>query len=159
VDTLHPIVPPSIDTSKFAVTYGGTMIHLYAKDKNAIGPASRSLKRDADYYVYLPDETPERWHYRTKDDRYDRIGDILLVAHYPRVFETRGHVLAGEHGYDPMIPDMGATFYAWGPAFRRGMTIATFENVNVYPLIAHILGLGITQPIDGSEKVLSGILK
>ena len=159
VDTLHPIIPPQIDTSKFVVTYEGTMIQLYAKDKSAIGPASQALKRDADYYTYLPDETPARWHYRAKDDQYDRVGDILLVAHYPRVFQMRGHVLAGEHGYDPRIPDMGATFYAWGPAFRQGMTLSAFENVNVYPLIAKILGLSITEPIDGSEKVLDRILK
>ena len=159
VDTLHPIVPPPVDTAQFRVAFGGTMIHLYAKDKNAIEPAYRALKMDAEYYVYRPDETPASWHYRTKDDRYDRIGDILLVAHYPRVFQVRGHILAGEHGYDPLIPDMGATFYAWGPAFRQGMTHAAFENVNVYPLIAKILGLNITQPIDGSEMVLDDILK
>jgi predicted AlkP superfamily pyrophosphatase or phosphodiesterase len=160
VDTLHPIPMPRIDTSLFKIAFGGTMLHLYAKDKSAIGPAYRALKQSADGYdVYLPDETPARWHYRKNDDRYDRIGDILLVAHYPRVFHDRGRILLGEHGYDPFIPDMGATFYAWGPAFREGMTIPAFGNVNVYPLIAHILGLSVTQPIDGSEKVLAGILK
>lgn len=160
VDTLHPIVPPRIDTSQFTVASGGTMIHLYAKDKRAIGPAYQALRQAADGYdVYLPDETPARWHYRTKDDRYDRIGDILLVAHYPRVFHDRGRMLAGEHGYDPSIPDMGATFYAWGPAFRQGMSVQAFENVNVYPLIAHILGLRVTRPIDGSEKGWAGMLK
>jgi predicted AlkP superfamily pyrophosphatase or phosphodiesterase len=159
VDTLHSIVPPSIDTSKFVVTFGGTMIHLYAKDKDAIVPAYEALKGDTSYAVYRPDETPARWHYRSKDDRYDRIGDILLVAHYPRVFQARGHVPAGEHGYDPGIPDMGATFYAWGPAFRQGVTLPAFDNVNVYPLIAKILGLRVTRPVDGSEKVLAGTLK
>ncbi|HEV2480033.1 MAG TPA: hypothetical protein VGS79_10210 [Puia sp.] len=29
----------------------------------------------------LPDKTPARWHYTGTDDRYHRIGDILLVAH------------------------------------------------------------------------------
>jgi predicted AlkP superfamily pyrophosphatase or phosphodiesterase len=160
VDTLHPIVPPRIDTTQFTEAFGGTMIHLYAKDKRSIGPAYQALKQGADgYYVYLPDETPAYWHYRTKDDRYGRIGDILLVAHYPRIFHDRGRMLAGEHGYDPSIPDMGATFYAWGPAFRPGVTLSAFENVNVYPLIAQILGLTITQPIDGSGKVWTTALK
>jgi hypothetical protein len=54
---------------------------------------------------------------------------------------------------------MGATFYAWGPAFRQGVQIPAFENVNVYPLVAKILGLTITEPIDGSVKVLEGVLK
>jgi predicted AlkP superfamily pyrophosphatase or phosphodiesterase len=160
VDTLHPIAPPAIDTSKFITAFGGTMIHLYAKDKSAIAATYGQLKRSADGYdVYLPDQTPANWHYAVADDHHHRIGDILLVAHFPRVFHDRGRMLAGEHGYDPAIPDMGATFYAWGPAFRQAVTIPAFENVNVYPLIAHILGLTIDQPIDGSLKVLKGTLK
>jgi predicted AlkP superfamily pyrophosphatase or phosphodiesterase len=160
VDTARPIVPPVIDTSKFTVTGGGTMLHLYAKDRSAISATYAALKKSADGYdVYLPDETPARWHYTSKDDRYHRIGDILLVAHYPRIFHARGRMLAGEHGYDNTLPDMGATFYAWGPAFKTGQTIPAFENVHVYPLIAHILGLKISEPIDGSFKVLQGTLK
>ncbi len=160
VDTLHGITPPVVDTTKFTVKYGGTMIHLYAKDKGAIADTYAALKKGADGYdVYLPDETPARWHYTSKDDRYHREGDILLVAHFPRIFHDRGRIIAGEHGYDPIIPDMGATFYAWGPAFKQGLQIPAFENVNVYPLIAHLLGLKITEPVDGSLKVLQGTLK
>ena len=136
------------------------MIHLYARDKGAIPGTYAALKKAADGYdVYLPDETPARWHYTSKDDRYHREGDILLVAHFPRIFHDRGRIIAGEHGYDPVIPEMGATFYAWGPAFRQGMQIPAFENVNVYPLIAHLLGLKITEPVDGSLQVLQGTLK
>lgn len=162
VDTTHGIpLPAAVDTTKFIITFGGTLIHLYAKDKKDIAPAYEALKKQqaADYDVYLPDETPARWHYREQDDRYQRIGDILLVAHYPLMFHTHGRIIPGEHGYDNAIPDMGATFYAWGPAFRSGMTIAPFENVNVYPLIAQILGLKIAQPVDGSLKALDNILK
>jgi len=160
VDTLHPITPPTIDTTKFRVAFGGTMIHLYAKDPSAVQPTYETLKGSADGYdVYLPDQTPARWHYTTRDDRYHRIGDILLVAHHPRIFVEHGRVLKGEHGYDNALPDMGATFYAWGPAFKPGTKIPEFENVNVYPLIAHILGLTISQPVDGSIKVLKGVLQ
>jgi predicted AlkP superfamily pyrophosphatase or phosphodiesterase len=162
VDTTRGIENPtaSIDTTKFIVSFGGTMIHLYAKDKKDIAPAYEALKKHADGFdVYLPDETPSRWHYTDKDDRYHRIGDILLVAHFPRIFHGRGRIIPGEHGYDNTLPDMGATFYAWGPAIRRKGKIPAFENVNVYPLIAKILGLDITEKIDGSLKVLQPILR
>jgi len=160
VDTLHPITPPVIDTAKFIVSYGGTMIHLYAKDKSAINATYQALKQNTNGYdVYLATGLPARWHYSEADDYYHRIGDIILVAHEPLMFSNHGHVSAGEHGYDNSLPDMGATFYAWGPAIRSGMTISAFENVNVYPLIAQILGLTITQPIDGSLKALKPILK
>jgi hypothetical protein len=47
-------------------------------------PTCEALKRSADgYAVYLPDQTPAHWHYTGANDRYHRIGDILLVAHLP----------------------------------------------------------------------------
>ncbi len=65
---------------------------------------------------------------------------------------------AGMHGYDPAaMKTMRAIFYAQGPDIRPGSTVKPFENVNVYPLIAHILGLDPPK-VDGSLNVLSGIL-
>lgn len=166
VDTLHGIYPPAaLDTVNFKITFGETMIHLYAKDKSTVNAEYEALKEEVgaqenpDYDVYLATDVPDRWHYSSKDDRYDRIGDILLIARAPKVFAVRGRrINPGAHGFDNALPEMGATFYAWGPAFRQ-RTIPAFENVNVYPLIAHILGLTTAQPIDGSLKVLNGTLK
>ena len=39
------------------------------------------------------------------------------------------------------------------------MQIGSFSNVSVYPLIAKILGLSITEKIDGSAQTLEGILR
>src|ERR1700722_10642219 len=165
VDTAHGIYPAALDTARFKVTFGETMIHLYAKDKNDIQAEYEALKKEAGaqeapgYDVLLASAVRGSWHYSTSDDRYGRIGDILLVARAPRVFAVRGRrINPGAHGFDNALPEMGATFYAWGPAFRQ-VTIPAFENVNVYPLIAQILGLKISEPIDGSLKVLSGTLK
>jgi len=54
----------------------------------------------------------------------------------------------GEHGFDPYSPQMRAIFIANGPAFRRGATLPTFDNVDVYPLLAKLLGVA-PQPNDG----------
>lgn len=67
------------------------------------------------------------------------------------------------HGYDATkMPEMKATFIAAGPDIRHGVVLKPFENVNVYPLIAKILGLDIanlkTGPTDGKLSVLEGIL-
>ena len=53
---------------------------------------------------------------------------------------------------------MKAIFYATGPDIRPDITVAPFENVNVYPLVAKILGLRIGV-VDGNLRVLQGILK
>jgi len=69
----------------------------------------------------------------------------------------------GMHGYDPAhMAEMKAIFFAAGPDIRSGEKLAPFENVNLYPWIAHILGLDIshltTGAVDGDLKVLRGIL-
>jgi alkaline phosphatase D len=53
---------------------------------------------------------------------------------------------------------MKAIFFAAGPDIRAGVTVASFDNVDVFPLIAKILELRIG-PIDGNLRTLQGILK
>jgi len=165
IDTLHGGLsrPASIDTIKFTVSGSETLQHLYAHDKKDIAPMYEALKKENPdgFDIFLPDETPARWHYTSKDDRYGRMGDILLVTKYPRMIYLRNHkLIPGEHGFDNAIPQMGATFYAWGPAFKQGLVIPAFDNVHVYPLIAHILGLSLpAEGIDGKMEVLQGVLR
>ena len=53
---------------------------------------------------------------------------------------------------------MKASFFAAGPDIVSGKTVAPFENVNLYPWMAHMLGL--TPPkTDGSLNVLAGTLR
>ena len=52
---------------------------------------------------------------------------------------------------------MHAIFYAKGPAFKVDKTVKTFQNVSVYPLIAHILGLQIEQ-VDGKFSEVKSML-
>jgi predicted AlkP superfamily pyrophosphatase or phosphodiesterase len=162
VDTSNTIsLPASVDTAKFMVWPGLPLLHLYARDKKDVKPTYKALQKEAiDYDVYLADNLPKRWHYRKKDDRFGRTGDIILVPHMPKVFSIyHRHVPAAEHGYDPQDTVMHATFYAWGPAFRPHTKIAGFENVNVYPLVAKILGLNYNEKIDGKISVLKPVLK
>jgi predicted AlkP superfamily pyrophosphatase or phosphodiesterase len=162
LDTLNSLsLPAAIDTNKFTVLPALSLLHLYAKDTNDVQPTYEALKKEAkDYDVYLTSNTPARWHYSKKEDKYNRLGNILLVPHPPKAFNIRRRRLpAAEHGYDPAMNDMHASFYAWGPAFLQHKKIAGFENVNIYPLITKILGLKPAGPIDGKLQVLEPILK
>ena len=161
VDREHPIpLPEAIDTAKFRIPSAGTMVDIQAKDTADILPLYNTLKQTAvDYDVYLKANVPDYLHYSAKDDRMNRIGDIILIPHWPKVFSNRTPG-QGYHGFDPIkVHDMHSIFYAWGPAFKSGVQLPSFENIHVYPLIAKILGLQITQPIDGDEMVLRPILK
>jgi predicted AlkP superfamily pyrophosphatase or phosphodiesterase len=162
IDTLNTIsLPAAVDTTKFFFTTGMSLIHLYAKNNADIRPTYDALRKQAhDFDVYLTAESPRRWHYRIADDKYDRLGDILLVPHMPKSFNVlHRRMPAAEHGYDPSFKEMHASFYAWGPAFKSHKKIKGFENVNVYPLIAKILGLNIEENIDGKAGTLQSILK
>lgn len=161
VDREHPLpLPAAIDKEKFIIPASGTMVVLHAKNKADIQPLYETLKKEEDHYkVYLKSNMPPELHYSATDDKRNRIGDILLLPEWPYVFSDRKPG-AGYHGFDPnVVKDMHATFMAWGPAFKQHLTIPTFENVNVYPMIAEILGLKITDPIDGRKEVLHGILR
>jgi len=162
VDIDHTMgLPKGIDTAFFTIPNGDALLHLYAKDASKIESTFEALKKDTSISVYHLDETPAYWHYKKSDDRFNRLGDLILVPHLPKIFNLSSRrTTPGKHGFDNHITDMRASFMAWGPAFKEGLRIEGFENVNVYPLVAHILGLSYDEAaIDGKFDVLKKTLK
>ena len=153
--------PAVLDTANFKVPSGDALLHVYAKNPEAINQALPTLKKNTSFKTYLMDETPAHWHYRKSDDKFNRLGDVLLVPNHPSIFNLGSRKTSpGKHGYDNHLPDMQASFQAWGPAFKSGLKIPAFENVHVYPIIAKILGLNFDEAqIDGKLNVLKPILK
>lgn len=147
------------DTSSYTITGGGTLAGLFLKpgaDTLAVYRKFKSLAKG--FKVYTKHTTPRSWHFRPGDDRYQRIPDILLEPREIRYFSA-SQPKPGQHGYDPRkVPAMYASFIAWGPAFRKGKVIRPFENVNIYPLVAHLLDLPADQPVDGRlQPFLKGL--
>ncbi|MBE9582821.1 alkaline phosphatase family protein [Mucilaginibacter sp. JRF] len=162
VDNEHPIQLPAIDTSKFVIAGDGILVELYAKPGADIQSTYKALKAQAkDYQVILKQDMPARLHYGSKDDKYNRIGDILLKPDWPHVFKYIGktNINPGWHGFDPfLVKDVHATFMAWGPAFKKHQQIKAFSNVNVYNIITQILGLIPQQQTDGNNKIANEVL-
>ncbi|MVN21554.1 alkaline phosphatase family protein [Mucilaginibacter arboris] len=163
VDTQNPIpLPQAVDTTKFIIPPGGEILELYAKNKKHIPATYQSLKQsEHDYKVYTKANLPAYLHYGEKDDRYNRIGDILLIPDLPKVFRLGpGKIKPGQHGYDPTkVKEMNATFYAWGPAFKQHLKIPAFQNINVYPVVTTVLGLKQTEKIDGNTTLAKQIIR
>jgi predicted AlkP superfamily pyrophosphatase or phosphodiesterase len=114
------------------------------------------------FKVYRRSKMPPELNYR--DDA--RIGDPVIVPTGP--YSIRVHSPAdaagdrppnkGVHGYDPnAMPQMRAIFYAEGPDIRPGVRLKQFENVNVHPWLAEILGLNAPET-DGDAAVLDPAL-
>ncbi|MGB0134274.1 ectonucleotide pyrophosphatase/phosphodiesterase [Dokdonella sp.] len=105
-------------------------------------------------------ELPARFHYGT----HRRVPAIVCLANHgwtiasQEYLARKKHFSLGEHGYDNEDPDMRAIFIAHGPAFRSGVVLPPFDNVDVYPLLAWLLGLE-PEPHDGNFDMLAGALK
>lgn len=162
VDTITRInIAGMIDTARFITRGGGASLHLYAKNDADIPSTYEALKKkENNFTVYLREHIPAKWHYNTTDDRFDRIGDIFVVPTFPKVLSGyTNRISQGAHGFDPAIKKMHASFYAWGPQIKKGKTIASFENIHVYPLVCRLLGLSYSHKIDGDGKVLEKIIR
>jgi predicted AlkP superfamily pyrophosphatase or phosphodiesterase len=145
------------DLSKFVAV--GSL--LYAPDEQAAERAYRQLRGASDKFVaYRRRDVPAYLHF----DSNARIGDPVVIPTGP--YLIRAHAPEnpeappkGEHGYDPSkMKSMRAIFYAAGPDIRAGYKLQAFQNVDVYPLIARILGLR-TGHIDGTLAPLRPILR
>jgi len=151
-----------LNLSWMATTVGSG---LYAKSEEDAQKAYEAMRGKSDkFVVYRRAEVPANLHF----DRNAREGDPVVVPTGPYFItattDLAEHPPVGMHGYDVAhMPEMKAIFVAAGPDIRAGIVLEPFENINVYPLIAKILGLDIanlkTGPIDGKLKVLEGILK
>lgn len=156
LDMLH------LDSEKYRYVMG-TQARITAIDKADIMPLYKELKKDKteDYEVFLASEMPAELMYSSREDTLGRIGDIIVIPTGTKYFLRKpGDYRPGKHGYNPeKVPEMKATFMAWGPAFKKGQRIEPFRNIHIYPVIAEILGLEVPADIDGNIEVLGGILK
>jgi alkaline phosphatase D len=143
--------------------------NLYAKSEADAQRAYEALHGKSDKFeAYRRKQMPPRLH----DDSNPRSGDPIIVTTGPYLVRFSAppapgvaeHKQIGAHGFDPVrVPDMKASFFAAGPDIRTGVTVRTFENVDIYPLVAGLLGLDIahlkTGPIDGELGPLQAILE
>jgi predicted AlkP superfamily pyrophosphatase or phosphodiesterase len=102
-----------------------------------------------------------RYHY----GKHPRIPEIVAVADEGWLVTTRGpaalrsRLTRGAHGYPPETPSMQAIFLARGPAFKKGVTVPPFQNIHLYALLAHLLGVTPASndgSLDSVKILLSG---
>lgn len=142
----------------FMVQNTGPRVLYYAKpnSKADIKGFSKKLAKAADgRYIVLTDQQKRDYYY----DKGPRVGDIVLQTTAPRVFtDSKMASYLGTHGY-AYTDDMAATFIASGPAFKRHVQLDEVNNLDVYPLIAKLLGLKILSPIDSDGETLWPAIK
>lgn len=113
------------------------------------------------FSVYKKEETPEHLHYRN----HRRITPIIGIADEGWSISTRSYYdshpdayTGGTHGYDPLLLSMHGIFLAYGPDFKDGLSIPSFQNIHIYELIAKVMDIEPTIT-DGSLDVVAGMLE
>src|ERR1700691_1034736 len=137
---------------------------LYGKtEPDRVSVYNQLKKASSQFVVYRLKDVPADLNFnqnpREGDPVVVALGPYPIRAHSPAAGQADSSPNKGMHGLDPRkIPEMKASFFAAGPDLVEGKTLAPFDNVNLYPWMAHMLGLHPPKT-DGNLNILSGTLR
>lgn len=127
------------------------------------GELYQLLKKNENHYVtYRKQDLPQRYHIKASR----RVPEIIVVAElgYTILNEhnNRNQFLknlpSATHGYENREKPMHGFFIAHGPAFKEKTVIPAFQNIHIYELISHLLGIN-PAPNDGSLDSVKVMLR
>ena len=149
-----------IDMRSITMEGSGPYSFLSSKSKKNLENTYNILKGIPHLTVYLKNDIPDRWHFKN----HYRIKDLLVLADEGwTVVETdhgpSSYMSKGTHGYDNALRSMHAIFLAQGPVFKIDYFSPVINNIDIYPLVAHILRLEPFNGIDGKLDNVQGLLK
>jgi predicted AlkP superfamily pyrophosphatase or phosphodiesterase len=116
-----------------------------------------ALKQVKGLQIWKPEDVPAYLNYGSNP----RVGDLIVVADSAwSVTRNRPSLdySGGTHGYDIKNTDIHAIFYAAGPAFKQNYIHPSFQNTNIYSLLAYLLGIKPAET-DGNLHEVINMLK
>lgn len=146
------------DPADYRTVETGPYASLAALPGHEAALEARLLKPQPHMQCWRKSDIPARFHYGT----HRRIPPYFCLADTGWVIQATKPskpITGGDHGWDDRAPEMQALFIANGPAFVRGFRPPVdFTNVDVYPLLARLLGV-TPVPGDGNPAVLQGLVR
>ncbi|XP_068241514.1 ectonucleotide pyrophosphatase/phosphodiesterase family member 3-like [Palaemon carinicauda] len=141
-----------------AMTYQGSFSRISPYDKSEATKLEIMNKlscQNTFLRVYENEGLPTRYHYSNSP----RIDDIVLDLDPGFLVRVDSNFSReGEHGYDNYFKKMNALFLASGPAFKHGLVMEPFQNIEIYNLMCLLAGVE-PAPNNGTEGLLYYILK
>jgi predicted AlkP superfamily pyrophosphatase or phosphodiesterase len=151
------VIDDLVPASAIRVLSGGAFMTLYPVAGHEQEVERRLVGRHDHLTCWKKGHFPARYHYGTNP----RVAAIFCLPDTGWTINNRGYKPGwpelGTHGFDPYSPEMAAVFVASGPAFRPGVRLPTFDNVDVYPLLARLVGV-TPQRNDGELRPLRAAL-
>lgn len=142
-----------LDTKRIKYSIGGTPLYLEPQP-DYLQECYDIISRQPHLTVFKRDSMPERYHYGTDTMRIMPL-IVLPQSGWIVDFRAQSHPrTGGSHGFDPFDRDMHMVFYGSGPDFKRGRTVESFQNHNIYNILAHLLHI-TPAPNDGEQAVLT----
>ncbi|GFO15234.1 ectonucleotide pyrophosphatase/phosphodiesterase family member 5 [Plakobranchus ocellatus] len=147
-----------IDPSSYLMLSPTPVAHIWpheGKLEEIYSNLTAAAAENGNFTVYKRETVPAYFHY----NHNRRIPPILAVAkdHFSFVAKKFPHTQRGNHGYDNRNQDMHPFFLAMGPSFKKGYSVDTFNNVDVYPLMCKLLNL-VPAPNNGSMNIVKKLL-
>lgn len=153
-------VEDMVDPADAELVSAGQSVGFAPRTGRVEAAETRLLGRHGNYECWRRDELPERWEYGT----HPRVPPVVCQMDegwdaLPREYAGRAaERTRGSHGFDPALPSMRAIFIADGPSFADGKVVPAIDNVDVYPLLARLLGIE-PAPNDGDPEALLPALR
>lgn len=133
---------------------GVSPAEVVAKMNEGLG--SGKVKNGEYLKMYLKEELPTRLHY-SESYRIPPIIGLVGEGYKIEMKRSKRNECGGAHGYDNAFFSMRTIFAAHGPRFQGGRTVPSFENVEIYNVMASILNLK-PAPNNGSASFPGTIL-
>lgn len=140
----------------FRYVFDGVPTLLYPNESYT-EKAYEILKKVPHITVWRKGEVPERFVY----GKNSRIPELIVAPDIGTyvVFSNQPQAKAGgAHGYDNFTPETEGIFYAAGPSFKTHTVLPAMPNVNLYLIIARLLGI-TPAPNDGDSLQVEQLFK
>jgi len=152
---LDEIVPAELGAP---LTMGAFLTYYPAPGREA--EAEAALVRSHPHMsCWRKSQIPAAYHYGS----HRRVAPILCLPETGWEIATaeslrKRPIKGGDHGFDPYAPEMQALFLGYGPAFRRGTVTPLTDNVDVYPVLARLVGVALAEN-DGGPALAAAALR
>jgi ectonucleotide pyrophosphatase/phosphodiesterase family protein 5 len=147
---------------KYTTQWNGPTMLLESRngrDREIADILKKKLKHAS---VYLKNEVPEYFHF----SKNEHITPVIISADLgwslaPSAVSAKDSVAYGKgnHGYDSREKDMHGYFVASGPAFKKSAKVGTLKNIDIYPLICHLLNIAPNSAADGRLEQIKSVLR